>query len=123
VALPGESGVPDWKTFARSGEWRRAQAAASLTGADPDIVAALSSLSALQADVRARKYPAARRSLSAYEDALSELNTRAQGEAALLRSLAAPEVLTQRWARWRTEAARPTPASFRPSSARRTTTR
>ena len=95
VALPGESGVPDWKTFARSGEWRRAQAAATLTSADPDIVAALSSLSALQADVRARKYPAARRSLTAYEDALSELNTRAQGEAALLRSLAAPEVLTR----------------------------
>lgn len=94
VALPGESGVPDWKTFARSGEWRRAQAAATLTNADPDVVAALSALSAVQGDVRARKYPAARRGLSAYAAALSELDTRAQGEAALLRSLAAPEVLT-----------------------------
>ena len=93
VAPPGESGVPDWKTFARSGEWRRAQAAATLTGADPDVLAALSALSALQNDVRARKYPAARRGLNAYAGALGELDARAQGEAALLRSLAAPEVL------------------------------
>ena len=91
---PSESG-PDWKTFARSGEWRRAQAAATLTQADPDVLTAVSALSAVQQDVRARKYAAAQRGLNAYAGALKELDTRRQGEAALLRSLVAPEVLGQ----------------------------
>lgn len=91
---PSESG-PDWKTFARSGEWRRAQAAVTLTQADPDVLTAVSALSAVQQDVRARKYAAAQRGLNAYAGALKELDTRRQGEAALLRSLVAPEVLGQ----------------------------
>ncbi|WP_339095688.1 tetratricopeptide repeat protein [Deinococcus sp. VB343] len=91
---PGESG-PDWKAFARSGEWRRAQAAATLTQADPDTLSAVSALSAVQQDVRARKYASAQRGLSAYAGALKELDRRRQGEAALLRSLVAPEVLAQ----------------------------
>ncbi|MDB5045933.1 MAG: hypothetical protein JWQ08_1983 [Deinococcus sp.] len=86
----------DWKPFARSGEWRRAQAAAHLLPAPPDVFAALVALVAVQDDVRARKYPAARRALGSYIEALKGGETAALvGEMALLRSLAAPEVLNQ----------------------------
>lgn len=85
--------MPDWKTFARSGEWRRAQAAATLRGAAPEAVSVLTLLSTFQEDVRARRYPAARRALSAYEGALQDLTRVSQGEAALLRSLAEPQLL------------------------------
>jgi tetratricopeptide (TPR) repeat protein len=84
---------PDWKPFARSGEWRRAQAAATLSFAPAALVAALTSLNAFQEDVRARRYSAARRALDAYAGGLEETQTQSQGEAALLRTLAEPEVL------------------------------
>ncbi|ANE43541.1 tetratricopeptide repeat protein [Deinococcus puniceus] len=86
--------VLDWKPFARSGEWRRAQAAAHLLPAAPEISAALGALVAAQDDVRARKYPGARRALAAYSQALTEGEAAGLvGEMALLRSLVAPEVL------------------------------
>ena len=90
---PAAPGQPDWKPFARSGEWRRAQAAATLSFAPPSLIAALTSLSALQEDVRARRYPAARRALEAYAGGLEDTQAESQGEAALLRSLAEPELL------------------------------
>lgn len=90
---PSAPTQPDWKPFARSGEWRRAQAAATLGFAPAALVAALSALSAFQEDVRSRRYPAARRALEAYEGGLEETARESQGEAALLRTLAGPEVL------------------------------
>lgn len=90
---PSPGALPDWKTFARGGEWRRAQAAATLGGAAPEVTAAITLVSALQEDVRARRYPAARRALGAYEGALADVARVSQGEAALLRSLAEPELL------------------------------
>lgn len=84
---------PDWKPFARNGEWRRAQAAATLSFAPPSLIAALTSLSAFQEDVRARRYPAARRALEAYAVGLQDTQAETQGEAALLRTLAEPEML------------------------------
>lgn len=85
--------VPDWKAFARSGEWRRAQAAASLLPADPEVTAAIASLSALQEDIRLRQYPAARRALNAYSTGLAQVAQASPGDAALLQSLAAPDSL------------------------------
>lgn len=84
----------DWKPFARNGEWRRAQAAAHLLPAPPDVFAALVALVTVQDDVRARKYPAARRALGGYAEALKSGEAGGLvGEMALLRSLAPPEVL------------------------------
>lgn len=86
----------DWKPFARNSEWRRAQAAAHLLPAAPEISAALAALVAVQDDVRARKYPGARRALTGYGQALTEGEAAGLvGEMALLRSLVAPEVLGQ----------------------------
>ncbi|WP_019008720.1 tetratricopeptide repeat protein [Deinococcus aquatilis] len=93
VPGPSEPAL-DWKPFARNGEWRRAQAAAHLLPSPPDVFAALVTLVAVQEDVRARKYPAARRALGGYVEALKGGETGGLvGEMALLRSLAAPEVL------------------------------
>lgn len=92
-SAPAEPAL-DWKPFARSGEWRRAQAAAHLLPAAPEISAALGALVAAQDDVRARKYPGARRALAGYSQALTEGEAAGLvGEMALLRSLVAPEVL------------------------------
>lgn len=92
--FPGESPPPpDWKTFAREGAWRRAQAAATISGADPYLIATLTLLSSLQADVRARRYAAAKRNLSGYIGSLSDLEGHQPSEAALLRSLVPPELL------------------------------
>lgn len=90
---PADPTRPDWKPFARAGEWRRAQAAATLSFAPAPLVAALTSLSAFQEDVRARRYPAARRALDAYAGGLDDALSESPGEGALLRSLAEPEVL------------------------------
>ena len=95
---PSDASKPalDWKPFARSGEWRRAQAAAHLLPAAPEISAALGALVAAQDDVRARKYPGARRALAGYSQALTGGEAAGLvGEMALLRSLVAPEVLGQ----------------------------
>ncbi|THF69469.1 tetratricopeptide repeat protein [Deinococcus sp. Arct2-2] len=93
VSGPSEP-VLDWKPFARNGEWRRAQAAAHLLPAPPDVFAALVALVGVQDDVRARKYPAARRALGGYAESLKGGEAAGLvGEMALLRSLAAPEVL------------------------------
>ncbi|MFB9992242.1 tetratricopeptide repeat protein [Deinococcus oregonensis] len=92
---PSESTL-DWKPFARSGEWRRAQAAAHLLPSPPDVFAALVAVVAVQDDIRARKYPSARRALGGYVEALKGGEAAGLvGEMALLRSLAAPEVLDQ----------------------------
>lgn len=90
-ALSPALGQPDWKSPARSGQWARAEAAASLGRAPAS--SALGALSALQADLRARKYPAAARALGAYRQALDELERTSLGDAALLRSLAEPDLL------------------------------
>lgn len=87
----GQEARPDWQTFARSHEWRRAQAAASLAHAAPALQAALSALNTVQEDVRGRQYAAARRALNGYRMALTEVQ--GTGEAATLHSLAAPEAL------------------------------
>lgn len=93
---PPSPAALDWKPFARSGEWRRAQAAAHLLPAAPEVSAALGALVAAQDDVRARKYPGARRALAGYSQALTEGEAAGLvGEMALLRSLVAPEVLGQ----------------------------
>lgn len=96
-ALSGQvqasDGIPDWRTFARTHEWRRAQAAASLRRADPTITAAITALSSFQEDVRAKRYPAARRALSAYAAHLQDAKAAGAGQGALLLSLAAPESL------------------------------
>lgn len=87
------NGIPDWSTFARQHEWRRAQAAASLNHADPALQAAITALSAFQEDVRAKRYPSARRALAGYNSGLAELRPQSPGDAALLVALAAPESL------------------------------
>lgn len=90
---PRPDDLPNWQTFARTHDWQRAQVAASLKHAGMETQAALSALSALQEDVRAKRYAAARRALGSYRDNLKAALTSAPGEAALLQSLAPPEVL------------------------------
>ncbi|WP_291425025.1 tetratricopeptide repeat protein [Deinococcus sp.] len=87
--------LPDWSTFARQHDWRRAQAAASLAHLDPALVGAVSSVSTVQEEVRGRRYAAARRALTSYTGHLSDLDAHSAGDAALLRSLAAPEQLRE----------------------------
>lgn len=87
------AGLPDWATFARKHEWRRAQAAASLAHADPSLQAAVTALSAFQQDVRAKRYPSARRALGSFRQNLDELGEHSPGDAALIGSLAAPATL------------------------------
>ena len=61
--------------------------------ADPAITAAITALSSFQEDVRAKRYPAARRALSAYAAHLQDAKAAGAGQGALLLSLAAPESL------------------------------
>lgn len=83
--------LPTWQSFARKGDWGRAQAVASLKEPGSDLHAALQSVAAIQEDVRVRKYPGARRALSAVQASLKQMTE--QGEAALLETLVMPERL------------------------------
>lgn len=92
-AGPGSAELPSWQSFARQHDWSRAQTVASLKEPGGTLHAALQSVSALQEDVRARKYFGARRALSALQITLKELEQQRQGEAALLHTLVTPEQL------------------------------
>lgn len=86
--------APDWGTFARAGEWRRALVAARVAGAPPEISEALERVLDVQEAVRARRYLQARRTWSRLEGALAAADSGGLiGEAALLRSLVRPDAL------------------------------
>lgn len=87
--------IRDWRDFARAGDWGRAQAAASLTHADPDLHAAIAGVAAFQTDIRARRFAAARRALASYCTALGAAARLPElaNDVALLHSLAAPQTL------------------------------
>ncbi|MBB5232957.1 tetratricopeptide (TPR) repeat protein [Deinococcus budaensis] len=81
---------PDWTGFARAGEWRRALAAARLTGAD-HAAGLLEAVLAVQDGLRARRLGPARRSAGRLRELLEAAG--ASGEAALLGSLTRPREL------------------------------
>ncbi|EYB67655.1 hypothetical protein DEIPH_ctg033orf0073 [Deinococcus phoenicis] len=85
---------PDWGTFARDGEWRRALAAARITVAPAELREALERVVDLQGAVRARRFPQARRAWTGLQEALEAAQGQGlTGEAALLRSLVRPDAL------------------------------
>lgn len=94
LPTPESSPPQDWGRFARAGEWRRALAAARLTGAPGEVAEVLDDVVGVQEGVRARKLGQARRSWAALEGALNRAAERGlTGEAALLRSLTRPAEL------------------------------
>ncbi|MBI0445893.1 tetratricopeptide repeat protein [Deinococcus sp. DB0503] len=86
--------APDWGAFARAREWRRALAAARVTGAPLEISEVLERVVGVQEAVRARRYPQARRAWSQLGEALEAADSGGLiGEAALLRSLVRHDAL------------------------------
>ncbi|BDP41583.1 hypothetical protein DAETH_15520 [Deinococcus aetherius] len=91
---PNATTPPDWAAFARAGEWRRALAAARVTGAPPELTEALEAVLSVQEGVRARRSPQVRRALGRLEEALGALVARGLGgERALLDTLVSPRGL------------------------------
>ncbi|WP_034409115.1 tetratricopeptide repeat protein [Deinococcus murrayi] len=78
------SSPPDWRTFARAGEWRRALAAARLSG-EGEVAALLEATCGVQEHVRARRLVRARRALGGLQARLEDSTS--PGEAARLRGL------------------------------------
>ncbi|MCP2013558.1 tetratricopeptide (TPR) repeat protein [Deinococcus sp. HSC-46F16] len=75
---------PDWREFARTGEWRRALAAARLSG-QAEVAAMLEAVCGVQEHVRARRLGLARRALGGLKTRLEDSDS--PGEAARLRGL------------------------------------
>jgi len=97
MTAPGSSPAPpppppDWTALARAGEWRRALAAARLSGAT-GAAAPLEAVLAVQEHVRARRFGAARRAVLRVREELEAAG--ASGEAALIGSLTRPQELEQ----------------------------
>ncbi|WP_034384202.1 tetratricopeptide repeat protein [Deinococcus sp. YIM 77859] len=87
---------PDWRAFARAGEWRRALAAARLTAAPTEVTAALDGVVGVQEAIRARRPARAQRVLEGVRATLAATQEGGlKGEAALLESLIEPETLRQ----------------------------
>ncbi|GMA16520.1 tetratricopeptide repeat protein [Deinococcus metallilatus] len=85
---------PDWGTFARGGEWRRALAAARVAAAPAEVTTALEGVVGVQEAVRARRFPQARRAWTGLREALDAAQGAGlTGEVALLRSLVRPDAL------------------------------
>ena len=81
---------PDLNELMESQSWRRALATARLSGADPELQEALSALFGVQEGLRARRYPAARRALADYRQAVQGAPA---GELSVLRRLVDPDAL------------------------------
>lgn len=92
-ASTGAPELASWQSFARQGDWQRAQMVVSLREPGSELHATLQAVAAIQEDVRARKYGGARRALTALKAGLGELARHQQGDAALLESLVMPERL------------------------------
>lgn len=92
-STPPES-APDWGSFARAGEWRRALAAARLTPTPAALRGALEGIVNVQEAVRARSLGQARRALAGLQDDLeAAAGEGLTGEVALLRALVRPGAL------------------------------
>lgn len=64
---------PSLADLIRAGDWRRAAATASVQGESPELIDALQILRSVQGEIRARRYPAARQQLLAYQAVTREL--------------------------------------------------
>ncbi|GGK89370.1 tetratricopeptide repeat protein [Deinococcus radiotolerans] len=70
---PAAPAPPLLLDLVRAGEWRRAAATANAQGADVDVIDALQTIHAVQDDIRARRYVAARNRLQAYREVAASL--------------------------------------------------
>jgi tetratricopeptide (TPR) repeat protein len=90
---PTSPAPPDWTAFARAGEWRRALAAARVTGA-AELAELLEGVLGVQEGVRARRFGQARRALAGLREGLADAGARGLGgEAAVIASLVNPDAL------------------------------
>lgn len=85
--------LPHWSVLAQKQDWVRAYNAAHLAGEPTTLCSVLEILSALQTDLRARSYASAKRALTAYEQALVELQQTYTSQAEELRALVHPKAL------------------------------